>query len=203
MFLSRSPVSKVLWRLDSLSGVRRCWHTIPVCSPQVLHCCVCGSSTYTQQSHYTLTLADLSSTDYDPFLPLANVRNSEPVQYHSSADLGNLLTVEEGAYVYKYTILWAGRGKIVVLSMLVLNLLVEVPVYRVSEGKLPSLLLPLYSCYFFLLSSFSHLKLFTWFCITENLLPHTHRMQKKKGGLLFQSSRSFTFGGRDRTILGW
>ncbi|XP_055458573.1 ral GTPase-activating protein subunit alpha-2 isoform X3 [Psammomys obesus] len=62
---------------------------------RVLHCCVCGSSTYTQQSHYTLTLADLSSTDYDPFLPLANVRSSEPIQYHSSADLGNLLTVEE------------------------------------------------------------------------------------------------------------
>nr|XP_055201512.1 ral GTPase-activating protein subunit alpha-2 isoform X3 [Nyctereutes procyonoides] len=63
---------------------------------RVLHCCVCGSSTYTQQSHYTLTLADLSSPDYDPFLPLANVKNSEPVQYHASADLGNLLTVEEG-----------------------------------------------------------------------------------------------------------
>uniref|UniRef100_A0A8P0TFR9 Ral GTPase activating protein catalytic subunit alpha 2 n=1 Tax=Canis lupus familiaris TaxID=9615 RepID=A0A8P0TFR9_CANLF len=62
---------------------------------RVLHCCVCGSSTYTQQSHYTLTLADLSSPDYDPFLPLANVKNSEPVQYHASADLGNLLTVEE------------------------------------------------------------------------------------------------------------
>ncbi|XP_026973896.1 ral GTPase-activating protein subunit alpha-2 isoform X2 [Sagmatias obliquidens] len=62
---------------------------------RVLHCCVCGSSTYTQQSRYTLTLADLSSTDYDPFLPLANVKNSEPVQFHSSAELGNLLTVEE------------------------------------------------------------------------------------------------------------
>lgn len=62
---------------------------------RVLHCCVCGSSTYTQQSHYTLSLADLSSADYDPFLPLANVRNSEPVQYHSSTELGNLLTVEE------------------------------------------------------------------------------------------------------------
>ncbi|XP_038599949.1 ral GTPase-activating protein subunit alpha-2 [Tachyglossus aculeatus] len=61
---------------------------------RVLHCCVCGSKT--QQSHYTLTLADLSASDYDPFLPLANVRNSEPVaQYHSSADLGNLLTVAE------------------------------------------------------------------------------------------------------------
>nr|XP_045012124.1 ral GTPase-activating protein subunit alpha-2 isoform X2 [Jaculus jaculus] len=62
---------------------------------RVLHCCVCGSSTYTQQSHHTLTLADLSSTDYDPFLPLANVRSSEPVQCHSSTELGNLLTVEE------------------------------------------------------------------------------------------------------------
>ncbi|XP_045151112.1 ral GTPase-activating protein subunit alpha-2 [Echinops telfairi] len=61
---------------------------------RILQCCVCGSSTYTQQSHYTLTLADLSSTDYDPFLPLANVKNSEPVQYHSSAELGSLLTVE-------------------------------------------------------------------------------------------------------------
>ncbi|KAG3262767.1 Ral GTPase activating protein catalytic alpha subunit 2, transcript variant X2 [Ictidomys tridecemlineatus] len=69
---------------------------------RVLHCCVCGSSTYTQQSHYTLTLADLSSTDYDPFLPLANVKSSEPVQYHSSAELGNLLTVEEGKYRSKY-----------------------------------------------------------------------------------------------------
>uniref|UniRef100_H0UWK7 Ral GTPase activating protein catalytic subunit alpha 2 n=1 Tax=Cavia porcellus TaxID=10141 RepID=H0UWK7_CAVPO len=62
---------------------------------RVLHCCVCGSSTYTQQSHYALTLADLSSVDYDPFLPLASVRSSEPVPCHSSADLGNLLTVEE------------------------------------------------------------------------------------------------------------
>nr|XP_051701289.1 ral GTPase-activating protein subunit alpha-2 isoform X4 [Oryctolagus cuniculus] len=62
---------------------------------RVLHCCVCGSSTYTQQSHYTLTLADLSSTDYDPFLPLAGVKSSEPVLYHSSVELGSLLTVEE------------------------------------------------------------------------------------------------------------
>ncbi|KAF6089134.1 Ral GTPase activating protein catalytic subunit alpha 2 [Phyllostomus discolor] len=68
---------------------------------RVLHCCVCGSSTYTQQSHYTLTLADLSSSDYDPFLPLANVKNSEPVQYHSSAEMGNLFTVEEGEVFFQ------------------------------------------------------------------------------------------------------
>ncbi|KFV70898.1 Ral GTPase-activating protein subunit alpha-2, partial [Dryobates pubescens] len=62
---------------------------------RVLHCCVNGSSTYTQQSHYVLSLADLSSSDYDPFLPLGNVKSSEPAQCHSSTDLGNLLTVAE------------------------------------------------------------------------------------------------------------
>ncbi|NXH59006.1 RGPA2 protein, partial [Rhabdornis inornatus] len=63
---------------------------------RVLHCCVNGSSTYTQQSHYALSLADLSSADYDPFLPLGNVRSSsEPAQCPSSPDLGNLLTVAE------------------------------------------------------------------------------------------------------------
>uniref|UniRef100_A0A493U1Y1 Ral GTPase activating protein catalytic subunit alpha 2 n=1 Tax=Anas platyrhynchos platyrhynchos TaxID=8840 RepID=A0A493U1Y1_ANAPP len=62
---------------------------------RVLHCCVNGSSTYTQQSHYLLSLADLSSSDYDPFLPLGNVTSSEPAQCHSVTDLGNLLTVAE------------------------------------------------------------------------------------------------------------
>uniref|UniRef100_A0A8D2PLN4 Ral GTPase activating protein catalytic subunit alpha 2 n=1 Tax=Zosterops lateralis melanops TaxID=1220523 RepID=A0A8D2PLN4_ZOSLA len=64
---------------------------------RVLHCCVNGSSTYMQQSHYVLSLSDLSSSDYDPFLPLGNVRSSlEPAQRLSSTDLGNLLTVAEG-----------------------------------------------------------------------------------------------------------
>ncbi|NWV08905.1 RGPA2 protein, partial [Ptilonorhynchus violaceus] len=62
---------------------------------RVLHCCVNGSSTYTQQNHYVLSLADLSSCDYDPFLLLGNVRSSEPAQCPSSTDLGNLLTVAE------------------------------------------------------------------------------------------------------------
>ncbi|XP_053567986.1 ral GTPase-activating protein subunit alpha-2 isoform X2 [Bombina bombina] len=61
---------------------------------RVLHSCVCGSNTYTQQSQYILSLADLSSMDYDPFLPLGSV-NSEPQQFVSSADLANLLTVAE------------------------------------------------------------------------------------------------------------
>nr|XP_021136106.1 ral GTPase-activating protein subunit alpha-2 [Columba livia] len=62
---------------------------------RVLHCCVNGSSTHTQQSHYVLSLADLSCSDYDPFLPLGNVRSSEPAQSPCATDLGNLLTVAE------------------------------------------------------------------------------------------------------------
>uniref|UniRef100_A0A8C3XCC3 Ral GTPase activating protein catalytic subunit alpha 2 n=1 Tax=Cyanoderma ruficeps TaxID=181631 RepID=A0A8C3XCC3_9PASS len=63
---------------------------------RVLHCCINGSSTYMQQNHYVLSLSDLSSSDYDPFLPLGNVRSSvETAQCLSSTDLGNLLTVAE------------------------------------------------------------------------------------------------------------
>ncbi|XP_066451854.1 ral GTPase-activating protein subunit alpha-2 isoform X1 [Eleutherodactylus coqui] len=62
---------------------------------RVLHCCVCGSNTYTQQSQYILSLADLSSMEYDPFLPLGTVKNSEPPLAFSSSDFSNLLTVAE------------------------------------------------------------------------------------------------------------
>ncbi|KAM4040885.1 ral GTPase-activating protein subunit alpha-2 isoform 1-T1 [Anomaloglossus baeobatrachus] len=62
---------------------------------RVLHCCVCGSNTYTQQSQYILSLADLSSMEYDPFLPLGTVKNSEPPPSFFSSDFNNLLTVAE------------------------------------------------------------------------------------------------------------
>ncbi|XP_066526072.1 ral GTPase-activating protein subunit alpha-2 isoform X3 [Hoplias malabaricus] len=62
---------------------------------RVLHCCVSGSNLHTQQSHYLLSLADLS-TDYDPFLMLGQVKNSEPPPMHNAAgDFGSLLTVAE------------------------------------------------------------------------------------------------------------
>uniref|UniRef100_A0A8C7SYA9 Ral GTPase activating protein catalytic subunit alpha 2 n=1 Tax=Oncorhynchus mykiss TaxID=8022 RepID=A0A8C7SYA9_ONCMY len=44
--------------------------------------------------HYLLSLSDLS-TDYDPFLMLGQVKNSEPPPSHTAADFGNLLTVAE------------------------------------------------------------------------------------------------------------
>uniref|UniRef100_A0A671YU20 Ral GTPase activating protein catalytic subunit alpha 2 n=1 Tax=Sparus aurata TaxID=8175 RepID=A0A671YU20_SPAAU len=60
---------------------------------RVLHCCVSGSTLHTQQSHYLLSLSDLS-TDYD--LMLGQVKSFEPPPSQTTTtDFGNLLTVAE------------------------------------------------------------------------------------------------------------
>nr|XP_043902914.1 ral GTPase-activating protein subunit alpha-2 isoform X2 [Solea senegalensis] len=60
---------------------------------RVLHCCVSGSNLHTQQSHYLLSLSDLSS-DYD--LMLGQVKSCEPPPTQpTTTDFGNLLTVAE------------------------------------------------------------------------------------------------------------
>ncbi|KAJ0062764.1 hypothetical protein NL108_004382, partial [Boleophthalmus pectinirostris] len=60
---------------------------------RVLHSCVFGSNLYTQQSHYLLSLSDLS-TDYD--LMLGQVKSCEPAPSQTTTtDFGNLLTVAE------------------------------------------------------------------------------------------------------------
>uniref|UniRef100_A0AAQ5YQ20 Rap-GAP domain-containing protein n=1 Tax=Amphiprion ocellaris TaxID=80972 RepID=A0AAQ5YQ20_AMPOC len=60
---------------------------------RVLHCCVSGSTLHTQQSHYLLTLSDLSS-DYD--LMLGQVKSFEPPPSQTAnTEFGNLLTVAE------------------------------------------------------------------------------------------------------------
>lgn len=61
---------------------------------QVLHCCVSSSNLHTQQSHYLLSLSDLS-TDYD--LILGQVKSFEPPPSQTTiTDFSNLLTVAEG-----------------------------------------------------------------------------------------------------------
>uniref|UniRef100_A0A3B5QF74 Ral GTPase activating protein catalytic subunit alpha 2 n=1 Tax=Xiphophorus maculatus TaxID=8083 RepID=A0A3B5QF74_XIPMA len=60
---------------------------------RVLHCCVSGSNLHTQQSHYLLSLSDLSN-EYD--LMLGQVKSFEPPPSQmTTADFGNLLTVAE------------------------------------------------------------------------------------------------------------
>lgn len=53
--------------------------------------------------------------------------NSEPVQYHSSADLGNLLTVEEGEIFFRILIFVGRKRKdYTLLSMLAVLFLILV-----------------------------------------------------------------------------
>lgn len=71
-------------------------------APQVLHCCVSGSNLHTQQSHYLLSLSDLSS-DYD--LMLGQVKSFEPPPSQTTnIEFGNLLTVAEGKETRAYTL---------------------------------------------------------------------------------------------------
>lgn len=56
-----------------------------------------GSTLHTQQSHYLLSLSDLS-TDYD--LMLGQVKSFEPPPSQTTTtDFGNLLTVAEGKVI--------------------------------------------------------------------------------------------------------
>ncbi|KAF7656334.1 hypothetical protein LDENG_00042640, partial [Lucifuga dentata] len=60
---------------------------------RVLHCCVSGFILHAQQTHYLLTLSDLSA-DYN--LMLGQVKSSEPPPSQATTtDFGNLLTVAE------------------------------------------------------------------------------------------------------------
>ncbi|XP_069007975.1 ral GTPase-activating protein subunit alpha-2 isoform X3 [Embiotoca jacksoni] len=60
---------------------------------RVLHCCVSGSNLHLQQSHYLVSLSDLSSASD---LMLGQVKSFEPAPSQTaSTDFGNLLTVAE------------------------------------------------------------------------------------------------------------
>uniref|UniRef100_A0A3P8UC87 Ral GTPase activating protein catalytic subunit alpha 2 n=1 Tax=Cynoglossus semilaevis TaxID=244447 RepID=A0A3P8UC87_CYNSE len=89
------PLSILLEPITMSSVEDRMSHKAPLLDYiyRVLHCCVSGSTLHTQQSHYLLTLSDLSS-DYD--LMLGQVKNCAPPLSQSTAtDFGNLLTVAE------------------------------------------------------------------------------------------------------------
>ncbi|XP_069392458.1 ral GTPase-activating protein subunit alpha-2 isoform X2 [Paralichthys olivaceus] len=89
------PLSLLLEPITMPSVDERTSHKAPLLDYiyRVLHCCVSGSTLHTQQSHYLLSLSDLS-TDYD--LMLGQVKSFEPPPSQSTtADFGNLLTVAE------------------------------------------------------------------------------------------------------------
>ncbi|XP_063764743.1 ral GTPase-activating protein subunit alpha-2 isoform X6 [Eleginops maclovinus] len=89
------PLSLLLEPITMPSPEDRTSHKAPLLDYiyRVLHCCVSGSTLHTQQSHYLLSLSDLSP-DYD--LMLGQVKSFEPPPSQTNAaDFGNLLTVAE------------------------------------------------------------------------------------------------------------
>ncbi|KAK9533453.1 hypothetical protein VZT92_008570 [Zoarces viviparus] len=89
------PLSLLLEPITMPSLEDRTSHKAPLLDYiyRVLHCCVSGSNLHTQQSHYLLSLSDLS-TDYD--LMLGQVKSFEPPPSQTTTtDFGNLLTVAE------------------------------------------------------------------------------------------------------------
>ncbi|XP_054470562.1 ral GTPase-activating protein subunit alpha-2 isoform X3 [Anoplopoma fimbria] len=89
------PLSLLLEPITMPSIEDRTSHKAPLLDYiyRVLHCCVSGSNLHTQQSHYLLSLSDLSS-DYDLMLGQVKSFDPPPSQTNSS-DFGNLLTVAE------------------------------------------------------------------------------------------------------------
>ncbi|XP_077945941.1 ral GTPase-activating protein subunit alpha-2 isoform X7 [Gasterosteus aculeatus] len=89
------PLSLLLEPIAMPSPEDRASHNAPLLDYiyRVLHCCVSGSNLHTQQSHYLLSLSDLS-TDYN--VMLGQVKSGEPPpSQNSTSDFGNLLTVAE------------------------------------------------------------------------------------------------------------
>ncbi|XP_056283316.1 ral GTPase-activating protein subunit alpha-2 isoform X4 [Pseudoliparis swirei] len=89
------PLSLLLEPITMPSLEDRTSHKAPLLDYiyRALHCCVAGSNLHTQQSHYLLSLSDLS-TDYD--LMLGQVKSFEPPPSQTATtDFGDLLTVAE------------------------------------------------------------------------------------------------------------
>ncbi|XP_058471321.1 ral GTPase-activating protein subunit alpha-1 isoform X5 [Solea solea] len=69
--------------------------TLLSCIYKVLHGCVYGAQSFNNAKYYPLQLSDLSSPDYDPFLPLESLREPEPLHSPDSERSSKLQPVTE------------------------------------------------------------------------------------------------------------
>ncbi|XP_077430818.1 ral GTPase-activating protein subunit alpha-1 isoform X6 [Vanacampus margaritifer] len=69
--------------------------TLLSCIYKVLHGCVYGAQSFNSPKYYPLQLSDLSSSDYDPFLPLESLREPEPLHSPESERSSKLQPVTE------------------------------------------------------------------------------------------------------------
>lgn len=71
-------------------------HVLSLTCLQVLHGCVYGAQSFSSPKYFPLQLSDLSSPDYDPFLPLESLREPEPLHSPDSERSSKLQPVTEG-----------------------------------------------------------------------------------------------------------
>ncbi|XP_030574003.1 ral GTPase-activating protein subunit alpha-1 isoform X1 [Archocentrus centrarchus] len=69
--------------------------TLLSCIYKVLHGCVYGAQSFSNPKYFPLQLSDLSSPDYDPFLPLESLREPEPLHSPDSERSSKLQPVAE------------------------------------------------------------------------------------------------------------
>ncbi|XP_071389104.1 ral GTPase-activating protein subunit alpha-1 [Centroberyx affinis] len=69
--------------------------TLLSCIYKVLHGCVYGAHSFSSPKYFPLQLSDLLSSDYDPFLPLENLREPEPLHSPDSERSSKLQPVTE------------------------------------------------------------------------------------------------------------
>ncbi|XP_032404197.1 ral GTPase-activating protein subunit alpha-1 isoform X4 [Xiphophorus hellerii] len=69
--------------------------TLLSCIYKVLHGCIYGAQSFSSPKYFPLQLSDLSSSDYDPFLPLESLREPEPLHSPDSERSSKLQPVTE------------------------------------------------------------------------------------------------------------
>nr|XP_054586127.1 ral GTPase-activating protein subunit alpha-1 isoform X11 [Nothobranchius furzeri] len=69
--------------------------TLLSCIYKVLHGCVYGAQSFSSAKYFPMQLSDLSSPDYDPFLPLESLREPEPLHSPDSERSNKLQPVTE------------------------------------------------------------------------------------------------------------
>lgn len=70
---------------------------------QVLHGCVYGAQSFISPKYYPMQLSDLLIPDYDPFLPLENLREPEPLHSPDSERSSKVQPVKEGKFFFSST----------------------------------------------------------------------------------------------------
>lgn len=63
---------------------------------QVLHGCVYGAQSFSNPKYFPVSLSDLASVDYDPFLHLESLKEPEPLHSPDSERSSKLQPVTEG-----------------------------------------------------------------------------------------------------------